>query len=98
MEDSMVAPQDQIRIVVLGDSIAYESLGFVSIIRDRLQAIQGHRFEIINASIPGYTTYQELEFLKLYGLLMDPDMVVLGFVFNDVYYNYLHKPVDQTID
>src|SRR5215831_13184093 len=30
-------------------------------------------FEVINAGIPGYTTYQELEFLKIYGLYMEPD-------------------------
>jgi len=40
---------------------------------------------VINAGIPGYTTYQELEFLKIHGLAMKPDIVVLGFVFNDVY-------------
>ena len=26
---------------------------------------------------------------------MEPDLVVLGFVFNDVYYKYLHKPHSQ---
>ncbi len=54
--------------------------------------IDVNEFEIVNAGIPGYTTYQELEFLKIYGLEMNPDMVILGFVFNDVYYKYLHKP------
>ena len=53
--------------------------------------------EIINAGIPGYTTYQELEFLKIYGIDMKPDLVVLGFVFNDVYYKYLHRPSDQKL-
>jgi hypothetical protein len=46
---------------------------------------------VINAGMPGYTTYQELEFLKLYGLEMEPDLVVLGFVFNDVVANELEK-------
>jgi hypothetical protein len=42
--------------------------------------------------VPGYTTYQELEFLKIYGLDMKPDLVILGFVFNDLFYPYLHRP------
>jgi hypothetical protein len=33
--------------------------------------------EVINAGIPGYTTYQEFEFLKIYALDMEPDVVVL---------------------
>jgi hypothetical protein len=44
---------------------------------------------MINAGIPGYTTYQEFEFLKIYGLDMEPDVVVLGLVFNDGYDKYL---------
>jgi hypothetical protein len=45
--------------------------------------------------VPGYTTYQELEFLKIYGLAMEPDLVVLGYVFNDLHYKYLHKPTHR---
>jgi GDSL-like Lipase/Acylhydrolase family len=54
-------------------------------------------FEVVNAGIPGYTTYQELEFLKIYGLDMQPDLVILGFVFNDVFYRYLHRPTEETL-
>ena len=45
--------------------------------------------------MPGYSTYQELEFLKIYGLDMRPDLVILGFVFNDLYYPYLHRGVGK---
>jgi lysophospholipase L1-like esterase len=89
-----------IRILFLGDSLIWSgetSTGklYTEVIECRLnQAVRRPmiRVEIINAGIPGYTTYQELEFLKLYGLDMQPDLVVLGFVFNDLYYPYLHKP------
>lgn len=54
-------------------------------------------FEIINVGIPGYTTYQELEFLKISGMDMRPDLVILGFVFNDLYYKYLHRPTKQNL-
>ena len=92
-------PQD-FRILFLEDSLIWSgdtSKGklYTEVIESSLsQALRrpATRVEVINAGIPGYTTYQELEFLKLYGLDMQPDLVVLGFVFNDLYYPYLHKP------
>ena len=53
--------------------------------------------EVINAGVPGYTTYQELEFLKIYGLDMKPDLVILGFVFNDLFYKYLHRATSENL-
>jgi hypothetical protein len=44
-----------------------------------------------------YTTFQELQFLKIHGVEMQPDLVLLGFVFNDVYYPYLHRPTKDSI-
>ena len=40
--------------------------------------------------------YQEFEFLKIYGLDMEPDVVVLGYVFNDVYHKYLQNQTSST--
>lgn len=91
------------RVLFLGDSLIWSgetSSGelYTAVLEQRLNARSANgrnSFEIINAGIPGYTTYQELEFLKIYGLAMEPDLVVLGFVFNDVYYKYYHKPTRQ---
>jgi lysophospholipase L1-like esterase len=88
------------RILFLGDSLIWSSETtsgelYTEGLEKRLNARSASdsgALEIVNAGIPGYTTYQELEFLKIYGLDMEPDLVVLGFVFNDVYYKYLHKP------
>lgn len=88
------------RILFLGDSLIWSgetSSGelYTEVLERRLNARSPNSpgaLEVINAGIPGYTTYQEFEFLKIYGLDMEPDLVVLGFVFNDVYYKYLHKP------
>lgn len=93
------APQD-VRILFLGDSLIWSgetSRGkfYTEVIETRLNQIARRpaiHVEVINAGVPGYTTYQELEFLKLHGLDMKPDLVVLGFVFNDLYYPYLHRP------
>ena len=91
------------RVLFLGDSLIWSgetSSGklYTEVLERRLNARSPNRppsFEVINAGIPGYTTYQEFEFLKIYGLDMEPDLVVLGFVFNDVYYKYYHKPTRQ---
>lgn len=96
---------DTSRILFLGDSLFWSgetSSGelFTEELEHRLnsQFLNGpDTTEIINAGIPGYTTYQELEFLKIHGLDMEPDIVVLGFVFNDLYYKYLHRPTEQNL-
>ena len=93
------------RILFLGDSLFWNSETrsgelYTNVLERRLNARSPQTpptYEVINAGIPGYTTYQELEFLKLHGLDMQPDMVVLGFVLNDVYYKYLHKPTAQRL-
>jgi hypothetical protein len=93
-----------LRILFLGDSLVWSgetSSGalYTELLEQRLNArsVNKVHFEVINAGIPGYTTYQELEFLKLYGLNMEPDIVGLGFVFNDVYYKYYHKPTKEKV-
>jgi len=91
------------RILFLGDSLLWHgetSSGelYTEVLEHRLNTHFSNRpirYEVINAGIPGYTTYQELEFLKIYGLDMDPDLVILCFVLNDLYYKYLHRPTNK---
>jgi lysophospholipase L1-like esterase len=91
------------RVLFLGDSTFFygeteEDLRlFTDVAEERLNVAagdEGPSFELINAGVPGYTTYQELEFLHLYGLNLEPDLVVLGFVFNDLHHPYLHRPIE----
>jgi len=91
------------RILFLGDSLIWTggtSSGeqYTQVIENNLNRLlkSKQKIEVINAGIPGYTTYQEMEFLKVYGLDMEPDMVILGFVFNDLFYKYLHKPTEKS--
>ncbi len=90
---------DVLRILFLGDSLVWTgetSSGrlYTEVIEENLNraVTGGRRIEVINAGIPGYTTDQELEFLRVYGLELEPDLVLLGFVFNDVYPGFLHRP------
>jgi len=93
------------RILILGDSLVWSgetSSGalYTDVLERRLNERRlsvDSSFEVINAGIPGYTTWQELEFLKLYGLEMKPDLVILGFAFNDLYYPYVHKPTKKDV-
>lgn len=92
------------RILFLGDSLIWTSETssgepYTQVIEKNLNKLSKskQKIEIINAGIPGYTTYQEMEFLKVYGLDMEPDMVVLGFVYNDLFYKYLHKPTEKAL-
>lgn len=90
------------RILFLGDSLIWggeTSSGelYTEVLERRLNARLPNgsdSFEVINAGIPGYTTYQELEFLKIYGVGLKPDLVVLGFVINDLFHPYLQKPTE----
>lgn len=77
------------RIVILGDSVPYTGYpNFVSMLREKFR--DDESIEIINASTPGYTNYQELLFLKKYILKIEPDLVILNYVLNDNY-KFLHK-------
>lgn len=96
--------KDKFRILFLGDSLVWSgdtSSGelYTQVIEKNLNKDSyklGYGVEAINAGIPGYTTYQEFEFLKIYGLDMKPDLVILGFVMNDLH-EYFHKPTKNKI-
>ncbi len=81
-------PPGLFRIVVLGDSIPFAAPGFVSYAAEAL-ARRGN-IEVLNAGVPGYTTYQELEFLQRHLLVAEPDLVVLVYCLNDNY-KFLHR-------
>jgi lysophospholipase L1-like esterase len=77
------------RILVLGDSVAF---GWGVKVEDafpsRLEA--GFRqsgaaaVEAVNSGVPGYNTTQELRFLQTYGDRLQPDLVLLLYVDNDI--------------
>jgi lysophospholipase L1-like esterase len=104
LKNREVGPKEEhvFRILVLGDSLVWSGETtrgrlYTEIVEENLNAgrIDGPAIEVINAGVPGYTTYQELEFLKVYGLGMEPDLVLLGFVLNDLHYPYLHRTTSK---
>lgn len=79
------------RILVLGDSIGYYGDGprdtYVDHLYDALRSDASlEPVEIINSSTPGYTDWQELQWLRKFGLPLEPDGVAVAFVLNDLHH------------
>ncbi len=81
---------DEFRILFLGDSLTFGySLPieetFVALVRDALdRAAPDKTISAINAGVGGYSTWQELDYLRNEGIDLRPDLVVLEYCFNDV--------------
>jgi lysophospholipase L1-like esterase len=96
LRDHAVTPKaGRFRLLMLGDSVAYYGDDvddtYVAHLRRLLQSSsRAPSIDVLNAGIRGYTNYQELLFLKKYGLTLEPDLVGVGFVLND-----LHKILHQ---
>jgi lysophospholipase L1-like esterase len=82
--DRPVPPQgNKKRVLILGDScsrIAGNGLPYPAILE---QDLGPDRWAVLNASVPGYTSYQGLEWLKSQLLAAHPDIVVVYFGWNE---------------
>ena len=82
------------RILLLGDSISWgDGISDVKkvypyLLEKMLSEKTGHTYEVINSSVPGYSTFQQLRYLQQYGIELDPDMIILQFSLNDVVERY----------
>jgi lysophospholipase L1-like esterase len=91
-ERSLERTPGTIRILALGDSVTF-GMGVAekdSFPRVTEALLNGSRrdglapLEILNFGVPGYNTVHELAQLREVGLKFHPDMVVVGFLYNDV--------------
>jgi hypothetical protein len=80
-------PPGTLRVMVLGDSLSFGNLvPYEDTYAARLQhalATGGAPVEVVLAASGGWDTAQELAFLEQEGLRHQPDVVVLGFFYND---------------
>ena len=88
-------PKQRFRVLILGDSVIYYGDDAGDTIPgqvERTLRADAHlaTIEVLNAGVRGYTNYQELGYLKQYGLALDPDVVGVAFVLNDLH-RILHK-------
>jgi lysophospholipase L1-like esterase len=87
-EIAVPKPDKRYRIIYLGDSVPFDKPGFVSITRDSLRQLGD--VEVINAGVPGYTTYQEVLFFETYLVDTSPDVVIWTYCLNDNH-RFLHR-------
>jgi len=83
------------RIVVIGDSFSWAGAldeNYTALLEQQFEAYYGApKVEVINVGFPMADPLMYLEMLKKYGLMFQPDLVVLGFFVG----NDLHTPVNQ---
>lgn len=73
-----------VRIMILGDSSAFgyglnQDQAFAPLMEDILNRdSQGKKFEVINASVMGYTTFSSLNFFREKGIKFNPDLLIIA--------------------
>jgi lysophospholipase L1-like esterase len=83
------------RILLLGDSVSWGH-GIDDVRRVYPQVLERRMnerggaaaVEIVNAGVPGYSTFQELAYLECCGLALSPDALVVQFSLSDVLERY----------
>ncbi len=81
--DPVPAKGRKFRVITLGDSCTRISTGgqLYSVQLERM--LDPRRAEVFNASLPGYTSYQGLAWLRKQLLAWEPDLLVIYFGWND---------------
>ena len=87
MRDDEPDPQKNRRIVVLGDSFSFgfgipQEKTFSTLLEQSLQAID-EDYEVLNLSVPGYATRDEVITLRQKGMRWEPEVIIIGYVLND---------------
>ena len=84
--------EDEVRVLFLGDSVTFGwrvpvEQTFVRLLESRLSSRLGRPVRTVNSGVGGYNTVQEKWFLFRSGERIDPDLVVLLYVKNDIEVN-----------
>ena len=95
LRDTAYRADADVKILLLGDSVAWGD-GMVELrecfpylVERRLAERWAPRsVEVVNASVPGYSTFQQAIWLERHGLALHPDAVVVQFCLNDVTERY----------
>ena len=81
-EHAMTKPEGVFRVLVLGDSfmealqVPFEE-SFPSLVEHELSQGTGRRVEVVNASVSGWGTDDELTYLTRYGMQWKPDLILV---------------------
>jgi lysophospholipase L1-like esterase len=95
LRDAEPAPQPKpgtIRILALGDSVTF-GMGVLQeqayphrteLLLNAGRGARDPRVDVLNMGIPGYNTLHQLAQLRELGLALNPKVVVVGFLYNDI--------------
>jgi lysophospholipase L1-like esterase len=93
-EVSVAKPDGTLRILVLGDSVAYgPGVAKHEAFPNRLEQLLRNQYgkvEVLNASVSGYTAYNELQYYLTTGRKFGADIVMVAFCLNDIVNPRLH--------
>jgi len=83
-------PENTVRILALGDSFTFGSgvennETWTEILEEKLNSNLKRKYEVLNFAIPSYGTENEVELFKVKGIKYDPDIVIIGHTFDDIY-------------
>jgi lysophospholipase L1-like esterase len=87
-------PEGVFRILLLGDSVVFgqgvkrEKI-FPELLEKHLN-LSGSRYDVINAGVPGYSPFNEVNYYLEAGHLYQPDLVLIAGCLNDIVDPYLH--------
>lgn len=98
-------PDGVFRILVLGDSSTFSygnsmDDGFTKVLERSLnsKSLNSKKVEVINTGHPGYNTRDEYNYLKLYGLKYNPDIIVVATMTNDFTSDGLNLAIKDGVD
>jgi hypothetical protein len=96
-------PPNGFRVLGLGDSVLFgwgvdaDRTGTTALQRELARTLPRHEVEVVCTGVPGYNTVMEAALLRERGLALDPDVVLVDWVGNDLDLpNFLLAPHDFT--
>ncbi len=94
LRDRPILPKadDEYRILALGDSVTFgwgvdQDKTFAARLESLLQSRLHRTVRVINSGVGGYNTVQEVTYFKQEGIDLQPDLVLLTYVQNDIEVN-----------
>jgi hypothetical protein len=83
------------RLLILGDSVTFgtgvdRQQAYPARLQEALEPRVQRPVEVINAGVPGYTPFNQLQYYRSTGRKLEADMVVVGFCMNDIANPRLH--------